>query len=110
MPVCRGERRAPGARWAGPSRAHAHARPPAVPTPPPPHSRQVGDGQADHNLWRRAEDVGEFRPTGVCSPSKPGSDVAGAMAGALAATAVAFKGRDPGYAARALDKAKVLYK
>jgi endoglucanase len=76
-------------------------------TPCPP---QVGDGQADHNLWRRAEDVTETRPVGVCTPSKPGSDVAGAIAGALAATAVAFKGRDPGYAARALEKAKMAYK
>ena len=46
----------------------------------------------------------------VCDASKPGSDVAGAIAGALAATAVAFKGSDDGYAAAALDKAKQAYK
>ncbi|KAI8474345.1 MAG: endo-beta-1,4-glucanase [Monoraphidium minutum] len=70
---------------------------------------QVGEGKADHNFWRRAEDVKETRKASVCDPSKPGSDVAGAMAGALAATAVAFKGRDAGYAAQCTAKAKTLY-
>lgn len=70
---------------------------------------KVGEGKKDHNFWRRAEDVKETRAVFVCDPSKPGTDVAAAMAGALAATAVAFKGRDPGYAQQCVDKAKTLY-
>jgi hypothetical protein len=100
-----GRRRAPG-RAAGqrpPAKAAPFLRPRAAPP------TQVGEGKADHNLWRRAEDVKEQRPAYVCTPSKPGSDVAAAMAAALAATAVAFKGRDPAYADRTLAEARKLY-
>jgi hypothetical protein len=70
---------------------------------------QVGEGKVDHNLWRRAEDVTEKRRVFVCTPDKPGSDVAAAMAGALAAAAVAFQGRDPGYSKQCIAKARTLY-
>jgi len=71
---------------------------------------QVGEGKTDHNLWRRAEDVTEYRAGMVCDPSKPGSDVAAAMSAALAITSIAFKNRDGGFAGQCLQKAKVLYK
>ena len=70
---------------------------------------QVGEGKTDHNFWRRAEDVKEFRPAAVCTPDKPGSDVAAAISGALAITSLAFKGRDPGYADAMLKKAQTAY-
>ncbi|KAF8062061.1 celZ [Scenedesmus sp. PABB004] len=51
---------------------------------------QVGLGKADHAFWRRPEDITDPRPVAVCGPGAPGSDVAGAMAAALAAASMVF--------------------
>lgn len=34
---------------------------------------QVGDTNADHNLWERPEDMKEARPSADLTPSKPGA-------------------------------------
>jgi hypothetical protein len=46
---------------------------------------QVGDADADHALWQPAETETILRPAMAVTASKPGSDVAGGSAAALAA-------------------------
>ncbi len=73
---------------------------------------QVGQGSTDHSFWLPAEqqDAAEgTRPAYVVSPSVPGSDVQGAMAGALAAGSIVFSGTDAAYARHLLANARDLY-
>ena len=53
--------------------------------------RQVGKVDSDHNFWGRPEDMTMFRPSYKVTPSRPGSDVAGNTASALAAGYLYFK-------------------
>jgi hypothetical protein len=46
----------------------------------------------------------------VITPDKPGSDAAGAMAGALAAASEVFRTVNPAYSAQLLDGAVKAYK
>jgi len=78
---------------------------------------QVGNGNDDHALWTRPEDLDDLvennkhsRPAYKIGPNKPGSDLAGETAAALAAGSIAFKDEDPTYSARLLTAAKQLYK
>jgi hypothetical protein len=75
----------------------------------PRHIVQVGNGGADHSVWTRPEDITNPYPVYLITPSKPGSDLAGAMAAALAATSVVFKTTDPTYAASCLSHARSIY-
>jgi len=52
---------------------------------------QIGAGDADHGYWGRAEDMNMNRPVYSVSPSKPGSDLAGETAAALAAASIFYK-------------------
>jgi hypothetical protein len=52
---------------------------------------QVGNGDRDHTLWVRPDEIKEPYPVYELSPSKPGSDLAGAYAAALAAAAGVFR-------------------
>ncbi|KAK6177036.1 hypothetical protein SNE40_015224 [Patella caerulea] len=70
---------------------------------------QVGDGNADHSFWGRPEDMKMNRPAFKITASKPGSDVAGETAAALAAGSIAFKSHDHGYSGKLLTAAKSLY-
>jgi endoglucanase len=72
-------------------------------------SLQIGDGNADHSVWTRPEDIATPYPVYLITPSKPGSDLAGAMAAALAAAAVVFDDTDPTYAAACLSHARSIY-
>ncbi|ESO83674.1 hypothetical protein LOTGIDRAFT_197134 [Lottia gigantea] len=78
-----------------------------------PHSQtyyaQVGNGNADHSFWGRPEDMTMARPAYKVTASKPGSDVAGGTAAALAAGSIAFKSKDHGYSSKLLNSAKSLY-
>ena len=71
---------------------------------------QVGNGQQDHAVWGRPEDVQGPVPAYTVTKDKPGSDVVGAMGAALAAASVAFKTANPAYSAKLLDAATKAYK
>jgi hypothetical protein len=70
---------------------------------------QVGSGAQDHAIWGRPEDVKGPVPAYVVTPSAPGSDVVGAMGGALAAASEAFKNVDPAYSTKLLAAAIKAY-
>jgi endoglucanase len=71
---------------------------------------QVGDADADHNLWQPAETETILRPAMAVTASKPGSDVAGGSAAALAAASMVFRRQGDGaYADKLLSSAVALY-
>jgi len=70
---------------------------------------QVGNGTADHNWWGPAEVMPMARPAYKIDASKPGSDLAGETAAALAASSIIFRDSDPAYADKLLRHAKELY-
>ena len=51
----------------------------------------MGDGQADHAVWDRPQNMATYRPTFKVTPSSPGSDVAGDTASALALGYLVFR-------------------
>ncbi|KAK6136696.1 hypothetical protein DH2020_029524 [Rehmannia glutinosa] len=59
---------------------------------------QVGDPIVDHNCWERPEDMDTIRTVYSVDAPNPASDVAGEIAAALAASSIAFRSSDPGYA------------
>eukprot|EP00877_Chromochloris_zofingiensis_P004636 jgi/Chrzof1/14173/Cz08g28050.t1 len=71
---------------------------------------QVGNGGQDHSGWTRPEDVTGAVPVYVVTPSKPGSDVVGAMAASLAAASVIFTSTDYAYSVKLLAAALKAYK
>ncbi len=70
---------------------------------------QVGNGSADHSFWGPPEKMTMARPSYRLDASKPGSEVAGEAAAALAAAHLLFKNEDPAYAARLLERARSLF-
>lgn len=70
---------------------------------------QVGDGYADHANWGRPEDLNMARPAYSITTSKPGSDLAGETAAALAAASILFKDADSAYSEKLLTHAKQLF-
>lgn len=71
---------------------------------------QVGDGDVDHQYWGPPELQTYERPAYyVATPSKPGSDVAGDAAAALALMYLNYKDKDLEYANQCLTYAKDLY-
>ena len=70
---------------------------------------QVGDGGADHSKWDRVEDMTIARPSFSIEPGRPGSDLAGETAAAMAAASLAFQDDDPAYAAELLEAAKQIF-
>lgn len=70
---------------------------------------QVGNGDTDHAIWTRPEDMTISRPPYYLNSSKTGSDVAGGTAAALAAGALAFMGEDSSYSTSLLESAESLY-
>ncbi|MEM7489165.1 MAG: glycoside hydrolase family 9 protein [Pseudomonadota bacterium] len=71
---------------------------------------QVGHGPTDHGYWGSPEEMDLWRPTYSVDASKPGSDVAGETAAALAASAMFFRERgDDAYADRLLGQAETLF-
>jgi len=71
---------------------------------------QVGDGDADHGFWGRPEDMTMNRPAFSITASKPGSDLAGETAAALAAGYLYFTRRgDTAYAADLLKHARTMF-
>ncbi|XP_070574808.1 uncharacterized protein [Ptychodera flava] len=72
---------------------------------------QVGNGDIDHAYWGRPEDLPASmpRPAFSVTSSKPGSDVAGQTAAALAASSLAFAETDPLYTEKLLENAVSLF-
>lgn len=68
---------------------------------------QLGDPKTDHECWHRPEDVLQGVRRGYkVDANRPGSDVAGETAAALAAASIAFAEIDPGYSSTLLARAK----
>ncbi|XP_077288531.1 endoglucanase E-4-like isoform X2 [Arctopsyche grandis] len=71
---------------------------------------QVGDFRIDQKFWGRPEDMNMTRPAYKIDAEKPGSDLAGEVAAALAATSLVFREHgDVEYADLCLLHAKELY-
>ncbi|XP_057247763.1 endoglucanase 5 [Beta vulgaris subsp. vulgaris] len=70
---------------------------------------QVGDGEADHSCWERAEDMTTPRTAYKVDSGHPGSDVAGETAAALAAASLAFQPFNSSYSTLLLRHAKELF-
>ncbi|CAL5060648.1 unnamed protein product [Urochloa decumbens] len=70
---------------------------------------QVGDPYQDHRCWERPEDMDTSRSVYKVTPEKPGSDVAGETAAALAAASIVFRGCDPAYSAKLLQTARKVF-
>ena len=54
---------------------------------------QIGDGNVDHSVWGRAEQMTMSRPAFSITAGAPGSDLAGETAAALAAASLYFRQR-----------------
>ncbi|CAL1529413.1 unnamed protein product [Lymnaea stagnalis] len=70
---------------------------------------QVGNGGTDHGYWGMPELMTMARPAYKITENKPGSDVAMDTAAAFATGYLAFKEKNPTYAATLLDHAKQLW-
>ncbi|XP_030530405.2 endoglucanase 6 isoform X2 [Rhodamnia argentea] len=70
---------------------------------------EVGDGNSDHYCWQRPEDMTTDRRAYRIDPSKPGSDLAGETAAAMAAASLVFSRYDPAYSAELLRHAQQLF-
>ncbi len=70
---------------------------------------QVGNGTMDHAWWGPAEVMPMARPSYKIDTTKPGSDLAGETAAALASASIVFRDSDPDYADEMLQHARELY-
>ena len=70
---------------------------------------QVGNGSADHAFWGAPEVMTMGRPASKLDPTRPGSDVAGEAAAALAAASIVFRPTDPVYADLLVKHARELF-
>lgn len=69
----------------------------------------VGDPNLDHKCWERPEDMDTARTVYSVSRTKPGSDVAGETAAALAAASLVFRKVDSTYSKLMLKTAKSVF-
>ncbi|KZV35180.1 endo-glucanase 2 family protein [Dorcoceras hygrometricum] len=70
---------------------------------------EVGDGNTDHYCWQRPEDMTTSRAAYRIDPSRPGSDLAGETAAAMAAASIVFRRYNPSYSAVLLRHAHQLF-
>lgn len=70
---------------------------------------EVGDGNTDHYCWQRPEDMTTSRAAYRIDPSRPGSDLAGETAAAMAAASMVFRRYNPSYSAELLKHAYQLF-
>ncbi|GMN51655.1 hypothetical protein TIFTF001_020814 [Ficus carica] len=70
---------------------------------------EVGDGYTDHYCWQRPEDMTTSRKAYKVDESRPGSDVAGETAAAMAAASIVFRGTNPHYSHLLLHHAQQLF-
>ncbi|XP_043717091.1 endoglucanase 8-like [Telopea speciosissima] len=70
---------------------------------------QVGDPYADHNCWERPEDMDTPRTVYNVTQQRPGSEVAGETAAALAASSIIYRWSDPSYSQKLLSRAMEVF-
>ncbi|KAK7312078.1 hypothetical protein VNO77_35645 [Canavalia gladiata] len=70
---------------------------------------QLGDPISDHDCWERPEDMDTLRTSYVVNQTKPGSELSGEIAAALAASSIAFKTNDATYSKLLLDRARQVF-
>jgi len=70
---------------------------------------QVGNGSADHSFWGPPEVMTMARPAYKADTTKPGTEIAGESAAALAAASILFKNEDAAYSAKLLQHARTLF-
>jgi hypothetical protein len=70
---------------------------------------QVGTGELDHAYWGKPENMKMARPAFKIDRQKPGSDLAGEAAAALAAASIIFRPTNQAYADRLLQNAEQLF-
>jgi hypothetical protein len=70
---------------------------------------QVGNGSLDHSYWGPCETMNMARPSYAITAAKPGSDLAGESAAAMAAASMLFRSTDPAYADTLLAHARTLF-
>ena len=71
-------------------------------------SRQVGDGNSDHQCWQRPEDMDTPRTLTKVTASSPGTEPAADAAAALASAAIVFKSSDANYSTLLLAKSRAV--
>lgn len=70
---------------------------------------QVAEGHVDHAFWGPPETMINARKAFKIDAARPGSDLAGETAAALASASILFKDSDPAYSATLLSHARQLY-
>lgn len=70
---------------------------------------QVGEGRRDHDFWGPPEAMTMPRPAFKIDPTRPGSELAGEAAAALAAASLLFAQDDPDYSHTLLERAGQLF-
>jgi hypothetical protein len=70
---------------------------------------EVGDGDTDHYCWQRPEDMTTSRQAYKVDRERPGSDVAGETAAAMAAASMVFRESNPHYSHLLLHHAQQLF-
>ena len=70
---------------------------------------QVGNGSLDHSYWGPSETMTMARPSYAITAAKPGSDLAGEAAAAMASASILFRSTDPVYADKCLAHARTLF-
>ncbi|KAL5548462.1 hypothetical protein UlMin_003693 [Ulmus minor] len=70
---------------------------------------EVGDGDTDHYCWQRPEDMTTSRRAYKVDETKPGSDIAGEAAAAMAAASIVFRETNPHYSHLLLHHAQQLF-
>ncbi|KQK02009.1 endoglucanase 7 [Brachypodium distachyon] len=70
---------------------------------------EVGDGDTDHYCWQRPEDMTTSRQAYKVNRDRPGSDVAGETAAAMAAASMVFRSSNPHYSHLLLHHAQQLF-
>ncbi|XP_010026746.3 endoglucanase 19-like [Eucalyptus grandis] len=66
---------------------------------------EVGDGNNDHHCWQRPEDMTTDRRAYRIDPTRPGLDLAGETAAAMAAASLIFRHYDQAYSTELLRHA-----
>ncbi|KAL4027579.1 hypothetical protein IC575_010748 [Cucumis melo] len=70
---------------------------------------EVGDGDTDHYCWQRPEDMTTSRQAYKIDEKKPGSDLAGETAAAMAAASIVFRKTNSHYSHLLLHHAQQLF-
>ncbi|XAR57539.1 Cellulase [Bertholletia excelsa] len=70
---------------------------------------QVGNPEADHQCWKRPEDMDTSRSVLQIDQTSPGTEIAAETSAALASSSIVFRHIDRPYARHLLNRAKLLF-